>query len=177
MSDRMTRSPSFRPSSTSTKLTDRRPSLTGVRSASRRASELEQRDRAVLLAERRALHKQHVLEPLQFDRRRPRSDRAARPSGSASSSVTSTPTVPPADAGSMRVTWPLIDAVAGVDLGKLANREVARLRFRDSDFGLEARRIRDARQVRARAHLLADFDAAPPGAVPTCWTALKGRSS
>ena len=40
----------------------------------------------------------------------------------------------------------------------LADGEVARLRFRDAQFGLEPRRIGDAREVGARRDLLADVD-------------------
>ena len=52
----------------------------------------------------------------------------------------------------------LDDAVAGVDLGVLADPDVLGLRFRDPQFGLQVRRIGDAGEVGARADLCADFD-------------------
>ena len=53
---------------------------------------------------------------------------------------------------------PCDDAVARVDFGLLAELDVLGLRLGDLDFRLQAARVRDAREVRARRDLLADFD-------------------
>ena len=85
-----------------------------------------------------------------------RSGRAPR--GSGPSSATSTVTVPFCAAGIDANDLAGDEAVARVDRGNLSDGQIARLRFRDAQFGLEARRIRDAHEVGAGLHLLADFD-------------------
>ena len=61
-------------------------------------------------------------------------------------------------AGSTRSTLPSIDAVARVDLDRLAERDVLRLRFGDAQLGHQLARPRDAREVRAGGDLLAFLD-------------------
>ena len=85
-----------------------------------------------------------------------RSGRAPR--GSSPSSATSTVTVPFTADGIDADDLARDEAAAGIDRGDLADGQVARLRFRDAQFRLQAGRIRDAHQVGAGLHLLADFD-------------------
>ena len=58
----------------------------------------------------------------------------------------------------MRDDLALDDAVARVDFGDLADRDVLGLRLGDAQLGLQVRRVGDAREVGARRDLLADFD-------------------
>ena len=69
--------------------------------------QLEEADGAVLLAERRTADVDARCRAVRAGSCRRRSGRAARPTAARPSRMTSTPTVPPADAGSMRETWPL----------------------------------------------------------------------
>ena len=79
------------------------------------------------------------------------------PFGRSPVSVTSTVRVPFCTDGSMRATRPFDDAVARVDFGLLAELDVLGLRLGDLDLRLQPARVGDAREVRARRDLLADF--------------------
>src|SRR5690606_29339754 len=56
------------------------------------------------------------------------------------------------------IALPLDDAVARVDVGDLADLDVARLGFGDADFGLEAQWIGDASEIAAGLNLGAHFN-------------------
>ena len=80
------------------------------------------------------------------------------PRGNSPSNETSTVRVPFCTEGSMRTTLALDEPVAGVDLGPLADLNVARLRLGDLDFGLQAAGIGDAGEVGAWRDTRADRD-------------------
>ena len=86
-------------------LTELRPSLTGVRTASDRSGDqFENADRAVLLAESRPADVDDVVESLELDRSVDAQDRDARLSAVRRRCATSTVTVPCSTAGSTRMT-------------------------------------------------------------------------
>ena len=106
MSDRITWSPTFSPDTIST-VVDRAAAELDL-DARRLAVglQLEQADGALLLTERRPADGRTSAQPLELDRCRRRSGRAARPSAARPSIVTSTVTVPFCTDGSMRTTLP-----------------------------------------------------------------------
>jgi hypothetical protein len=118
--------------------------------------ELEQAHRALLLAKCRTSDEQDVFQALEFNRAvdaevGPRTARqlALEPDVNRNRAVLRRGVDANDPAGN--------DALARVDRGDLADRQVARLRLGDAQFRLEARRIRNANEVGAGLHLLADF--------------------
>jgi hypothetical protein len=114
-------------------------------------------DRALLLAERGRPDVQDVGQPLEFNRAVHAQIRA-RAAWQLAVSSTSTVTVPCLRRRVDAHDPTRNDAVARVDLGLLADGQIARLRFGNPQFGLEARRVGDAGEVGAGRHLLADVD-------------------
>ncbi len=117
----------------------------------------EERDRRVLLSKRRALDKQHIGEPFEFDhavhaeigaraRRQGAFERHVHAHG-------------PAGRGRVDARHDALHVtITCVDVRRLTDGQILRLCLRDPDDRLQARGVRDARQVRARAHLLSLFD-------------------
>ena len=116
--------------------------------------QLEERDGALFLAERRPADEDHVVELLEPDgavdaQVGPRAgrQRAFEDDVDADRSV--------GRGGIDARDLALDDAVARVDFGDLADPDVLGLRFRDPQLGLEDRRVGDARQVGAGLHTAA----------------------
>ena len=164
MSDRITWSPTLRPDSTSMVLTELRPSLTCTRSAFDAVrADLEQADGALVLAERRAPHEQHVVQPFELDRAVD-----AQVGHGALRQIAGQRHVHRARAVLHRRIdardAAFDDAVARVDFGLLADLNVLGLRFRDLDFRLQPARIGDAGEVGARARPAGRLRPAPAAA-------------